>query len=130
MTNEGWEDEVREILARALDPDAFPGDGIAYRKTRAALEKADCVIARLRAAGKVIEGDWQDISEAPTGTAHPYAKGPDAATYVLIDNGHHIGVGWGESDGLGTDWWGEDSQPVEPPPIRFKPLPVRSERQQ
>lgn len=46
--------EVREILAKALDPDAFPGDGLEYSRTTAAFRQADRLLANLAKAGLVV----------------------------------------------------------------------------
>ena len=73
--------------------------------------------------------DWQPIETAPWGQFHPYEDHPEAATYVLVWNGHHRGVAYCQKDAHATDdekqWLGEDGhfmpqpthwQHLDPPP--------------
>ena len=70
-------------------------------------------------------GEWRDISDrAPIGFTHPYSKRVDAAQFVLVWNGYHCGVGYGETDeNNSVQWWGEDGHPIEPSPTHWQLLP-------
>jgi hypothetical protein len=68
--------------------------------------------------------DWRsDMENAPIGCDHPYSHCGDPATFLLVYNGHHIGVGWGRNGDEGIEWWGEDGEPIEPAPTHWMPLP-------
>ncbi len=69
---------------------------------------------------------WRTIDTAPYGEVHPYEDHPEAATYVLVCNGHHIGVAYCQKDANEPDeakqWLGEDGW-FMPQPTHWMPLP-------
>lgn len=70
---------------------------------------------------------WRPIESAPHGLSHPYDKSDDAAQFVLIWNGHHVGVAWHEyihdEHGIASYWHGEDGTFEGPDPTHWMPLP-------
>ena len=73
-------------------------------------------------------GEWQLIETAPKGGEHPYSPNlEDRSTYILGWNSYHTGVVWGQIELGQLEWWGEDGEPVEPPPTHWMPLPTPPE---
>lgn len=72
-------------------------------------------------------GEWQAIETAPKGYTPPYSKRVDASQFLLLWNGYHRGVGYGELSDDDCDdavhWWSEDGCPIEPRPTHWMPLP-------
>ena len=68
--------------------------------------------------------EWQSIRTAPRpGRDHPNSGGKDPAEWVLVWNGHHIGVAYFQTQDDDAIWWGEDAEPVDPGPTHWMPLP-------
>ena len=68
--------------------------------------------------------EWQPIETAPKGGQHPYHQQPEGrSTFILVWNGNHVGVAYGQIELGQLEWWGEDGEPVEPPPTHWMPLP-------
>lgn len=89
----------------------------------APVEGAALMIPHLRAA---IRDLLADVAEwRPIAGLAPCAPSLSPPHYVLMFNGHHVGVGWrGEDDSdFGPQFWSETGEPIEPPPTHYRALP-------
>ena len=70
---------------------------------------------------------WNRIHTAPRGPRHPYDRDKtQAARFILVWNGRHIGIGWLQThpDQL-SEWWDEGGDPIVPPPFYWMDLPPK-----
>jgi Lar family restriction alleviation protein len=69
--------------------------------------------------------EWISANDAPSGSSHPYSEQGDAATFLLVWNGFHIGVAYRDSDPdmPEMEWISEDGEFVSPPPTHAMRLP-------